>query len=256
MDLQNVLQTLGLEEKEAKVYLALLKEGETTATKLSELTSLDRTLMYQLTNKLIDKGFISYVLKDKIRHFAAADPETFLKNLKDKEEMLKKALPELKLRQNLEKKDTKVEIYRGRKGIYTMLKMIISNDSVYYCIGGMSEACTRFETEATKIVREADYLKTKGKILAREKDYLILGKREELRFVPDELLSSTSTMISGSKSAIFVWTEPYYAILIDNEEIAKGNISTFNYLWGMARKPSKKEIGERIVDQCHAPVVA
>ncbi|MDP2926279.1 MAG: helix-turn-helix domain-containing protein [Nanoarchaeota archaeon] len=247
MDLQKILQNMGLEEKEAKVYLALLQEGETTATKLSELTSLDRTLMYQLTNKLIEKGFASYIIKEKVRFFLAADPIIFLKNLREKEELLKRALPELKAKQLLEKQETKVEVYRGRKGIYAMLKLVISNDSRYYCMGGMSEACTRFENETIKIVQEAENIKSHGKILARKKDYLILGKREELRFVPDELLSSTSIMVSGKKTVIFVWTEPYYAVLIENEEIAKGNLATFNYLWSIAKKASKKEIKKRLV---------
>jgi len=49
LELQKVLENLGLEEKEVKVYLALLPEGEATATKLSQYTALDRTLMSVLS---------------------------------------------------------------------------------------------------------------------------------------------------------------------------------------------------------------
>ena len=247
MGAQKILEEWGLEEKEARVYLALLEEGEITATKLSQITVLDRTLMYQITNKLTEKGLVSFIIKDNIRYFSAADPELLLKTLKEKEKELIKILPELKAKQKKEKKETKVEIYQGRKGVYSILKKVVSDAPAYYCMGGMSEACTIFEVEAEAVVRLAKESKIKGKILARKEETLILGRNEELRFVPDHLLSSISTMIMGNKTAIFVWSEPYYAILVENDEIAKGNLATFNYLWTLGDKPSKKEIKERLI---------
>ena len=123
MDLNKVLQNYGLEEKEAKVYLALLKIGETTATRISEETDLDRTLMYQITNKLIEKGLVAYIIKNNVKYFSAADPEILIKNLKEKELDLKKALPNLKEIQKTIQKGIKIEIYRGRKGIKTAFKV-------------------------------------------------------------------------------------------------------------------------------------
>lgn len=245
MDIQNILEGWGLEEKEAKVYLALLDEGEVTATKLAEKTALDRTLMYQITTKLIEKGLVSYIIKENVRYFSAADPELLLKTLKEKEENLKQILPELKARQKKEKQITKVELYQGRKGVYAVLKKVVSDAPIYYCMGGMHEACTLFEIEAEAVVRLAEKNNVKGKILARKKEILILGRNEELRFVPDSLLSSTSTMIMGNKVAIFVWSEPYFALLIENEEIARGNLATFRYLWNLGERPSAKEIKAR-----------
>ena len=247
MDLIKLLQNLGLEEKEAKVYLALLELGETTATKISESTALDRTLMYQIANKLISKGLVSYKVKGNVKCFSAADPEFILKNLQEKEDELKQALPELKDKQKRTKEETAVEIFKGRKGVYAMLKLVVSQNTTYHCMGGMSEACTKFENEAIAVIKDAKYSKTKGKILARREDYLFLGENEELRFVPNDLLFSTSIMIAGNKTVIFVWTEPYYAILIENEEVARSNLTTFNYLWKIGEKPSKKDVEKRLV---------
>ena len=92
MDIKRLLQDLGLEEKEAKVYLALLSLGETTATKISKKTNLDRTLIYQLGNKLIEKGLASYIIKNNVRYFSAANPEKLVQDLKEKEKQLQKAI--------------------------------------------------------------------------------------------------------------------------------------------------------------------
>lgn len=247
MELQRVIESLGLEEKEAKVYLALLGLGEVTATKLAVKTNLDRTLMYQLTNKLVERGLASYIVKNNVRYFSAADPEILLKNLQEKEDNLKKILPELKERQKFVKPETKVEIYRGREGINTILKMIIREEKPYYIMGGAQEACSIFGLENTVFVKRAEKLKLLGKIFARKGDNFFVGRNEEYKFIPEHLISSTTQMLWNNKTAIFVWSEPYYVILIENEDITKSNMATFNYLWSIAEKPSKEDIKRRLV---------
>lgn len=117
-----------------------------------------------------------------------------------------------------------------------------------YCImGGAEEACTIFELENTIFVKRAEKLKLLGKILARKKDKFFINKNEEYRFIPEYLISSTTQMLWGTKTAIFVWSEPYYAVLIDNEEITKSNLATFNYFWKTAEIPTKNDQNKRKV---------
>ncbi len=233
------LQKLGIEEQEVKTYLALLDLGESTATKLAERTGLGRVHMYQIVNRLIERGLASYIVKNNVKYFSASDPETFLKDIQQKEQDLQKILPELKARQKKLIPETKVEIYRGREGINTILKMIIRDNKPYHILGGAQEACSIFKLENTIFVKRAERLNLTGKILARKKDDFFIGNNEDYRFIPEPLISSTTQIIWGEKTAIFVWSEPYYAILIDNEEITQSNLATFNYLWRTAEIPTK-----------------
>ncbi|MBU0760404.1 MAG: hypothetical protein KJ600_04230 [Nanoarchaeota archaeon] len=247
MNLQKTLENYGLEEKEAKTYLALLELGETTATALAQKTNLDRTLMYQLTNKLIEKGLTSYIIKNNVRYFTAAPPQTLLKNLQEKQQEIKSALPELKAKQSYIKPESKVEIFKGRQGINTILKMIINDKKSYNYLGGAEESCTIFAIENENIVRQAEKLKIKGKLLARKQDKFWIAKNEDYRFVPENVITTTSMAIWGNKTAIFVWAEPHHAILIDNKEITQGNLSTFNYLWQLGEKPTKADRKKRLL---------
>ncbi len=240
-----ILQLLGLDAQEAKTYLALLDLGEATATKLAERTGLGRVHMYQIVNRLIERGIASYIIKNNVKYFSAADPETLLKDIQQKEQDLRQILPELKARQKLSKQETKVEIYRGREGINTILKMIIKDEKPYYIFGGAQEACSIFKLEGTIFVKRAEKLRLSGRILARKKDDFFIGKNEDYRFIPAHLISSTTQMLWGSKTAIFVWSEPYYAILIDNKEITKNNLASFMHLWNSAEKPVKKDREKR-----------
>ncbi len=244
-EITQTLQKLGLEEQEVKTYLALLDLGESTATKLAERTGLGRVHMYQIVNRLIERGLASYIVKNNVKYFSASDPETLLKDVQQKEQDLQKILPELKARQKKLIPETKVEIYRGREGINTILKMILKDEKPYYIMGGAEEACTIFELENTIFIKRAEKLKLSGKILARKKDKFFINKNEEYRFIPEHLISSTTQILWGNKTAIFVWSEPYYAILIDNQEITKSNLATFNYLWKTAEIPTKSDKNKR-----------
>ena len=241
-EMLKTLQRLGLEEQEAKTYLALLDLGETTITKLAERAELGRVHMYQIANRLIQRGIAAYVVKDNVKYFSASDPKILLEDIQQKEQELRKILQELRTRQRKLTSETKVEVYRGREGINSILKMIIKDEKPYYILGGTQEACTIFELENSIFVRRAEELKLPGKILAKEKDNFFKGVNEEYRFVPEHLISSTTQMLWGHKTAIFIWSEPYHAILIENKEITSSNLTTFNYLWSTAKKPTKEDV--------------
>ena len=68
-EMLKTLQRLGLEEQEAKTYLALLDLGETTITKLAERAELGRVHMYQIANRLIQRGIAHFGEKVEVARF-------------------------------------------------------------------------------------------------------------------------------------------------------------------------------------------
>src|SRR3989338_3699858 len=76
--LENELSTLGFTTLEIKVYLGLFKLGGSTANKISVETKLNRTNVYGALNKLIEKGVVSYVVKNKVKWFEAKSPSSVI----------------------------------------------------------------------------------------------------------------------------------------------------------------------------------
>jgi len=204
--------------------------------------------MYQLTNKLIEKGLVSYFIRDNVRYFSAANPKILLKDLNEKKTNLERVMPDLIARQKLIRPKTKVEIFQGRKGVSAVLRLMASIGKDYFFIGGLQEICTKFEVDAYAYAKIAQKHSAKGKIIARKKDKFFIAKNEDYRFVPEDLLSSTSKLIVGDKVIIFVWSEPYYAILIESAEIAKNDLDSFKYLWRVSEKPTKEDRAKRLED--------
>ncbi len=72
------LLELGLTEYEAKIYLALLRENPATAYELGKSSGVPTSKIYEVLNKLIEKGVTSIVDEGKTKRYCPVDPEEFL----------------------------------------------------------------------------------------------------------------------------------------------------------------------------------
>ena len=71
----SVFEDFGLTGTQIKVYLALLELGESTAGPILKSTGLQNSVLYAALEKLVGKGFASYILKGKRRHYRPAVSE-------------------------------------------------------------------------------------------------------------------------------------------------------------------------------------
>lgn len=238
MEIQKLLQNLGLEEKEAKVYLALLSLVEATATTISRKSNLDRTLIYQLANKLIEKGLVSYIIKNNVKYFSAANPQKLIQDLKEKEEQLQKAMPELINLTKTQEQETKVEIYRGQEGIRTILKDILRTKKDYNVIGEEGKFQKIVPIYLARFLKQIEKLNVHEYVLVREdlRGKALKSKNSIFRYVPKTYLSPVTTVIYENKTVNFIWTPPYYAILTTNKEVADSFRTHFNELWKISEK--------------------
>jgi len=238
MDLQKLLQNLGIDEKEAKVYLALLRLSEATATKIAEKTNLDRTLIYQLANKLIERGLVSYIIKNNVKYFLAANPEKLIQDIKEKEKQLQKAMPELISLTKTEEQETKVEVYRGKDGLRTILKDIIRTKKDYIAFGEEGRFQKVLPIAVQSFLKQLEKNNIHERVLVKEdlRNKVLKSKNSEFRYLPKDYLSPATTVVFDDKVAIFIWVQPHYAILTKNKEVADSFRNYFNIIWRIAKK--------------------
>ena len=79
------LKQAGLTENESKIYLSLVDHGPNLAGRISRLTGLHRRTVYDVTEMLIKKGLIGYILKNNRRYFEASNPNRILEILQEKD---------------------------------------------------------------------------------------------------------------------------------------------------------------------------
>jgi len=236
-EIVGVLKNLGLEEKEIKIYLSLLESGESGVTAISDNTRIERTLCYSIIQKLIDKGLLSYVIKNNVKYFKSAHPEKLLSDLKDREKELNNVMGELVSLTNLQKEETKVEIYRGKEGLKAVLKDIIREGKDYLAFGEEGRFQEALPIYIHQFLLQVVKNKMHEKVLVREdlRGKVVKVKNSEFRYLPKHFLSPVTTAVYGNKVASLIW-KGLYAILIENKEIADSFRSQFNALWKIAKR--------------------
>ena len=83
MDKLNLVE-LGLSKSEADIYLALIKFGKSTTTALTKQTGIHRTYIYDILEKLKEKGLISQIREEGKQYFMASDPSRLKDYLNEK----------------------------------------------------------------------------------------------------------------------------------------------------------------------------
>ena len=112
-----ILSEIGLSQREIAVYKALLKLGSTTTGPLVRESEVQNAKIYETLEKLAKRGLATYVLKGKIKHFQATDPNNLLSFFDNKRENLKKTIKELHIIQESKEPGYQTRVYDGISAI-------------------------------------------------------------------------------------------------------------------------------------------
>lgn len=110
MDLKNA----GFTENEEKVYTALVDLGPSLAGKISRKTGLHRRTVYDVTETLIEKGLVGYMLENNRRVFSAVNPQKIIDIIDEKKSMIYPFVDELKRKFDTVRKKEQTNFYRGK----------------------------------------------------------------------------------------------------------------------------------------------
>ena len=234
----DVFGQLGLEDREIKIYLELLKLGQSKAGKVSQRIKMDRSVAYKLLYRLIEKGFVSSVIRENTKYFQATDPEKLLDVLKEREERLHEIIPEL---HSLKKPiiETQVEVYKGKEGFKTVMHDLLKQKTDLYGIGYTAKG-----PEIAKYWYEQWHKqRIKEKI---RRTYLVsseTAKKEvtkrpltTIKIMPKGFISPSSTIIYGDAVAIFFpEKDDFTGIIIRSKRIARAYKSFFDTLWHLSK---------------------
>ena len=125
MDTQ-IFEDLGFTNAEIKIYLALLELGTTTAGPILQKTGLQNSVVHMTLHKLVEKGFVTFVKKGKVKHYHATDPRNIGKFIDEKKLQFEELLPQLLIKQQ-KQEPQEAEVYEGFKGFKNLLHEVIKD---------------------------------------------------------------------------------------------------------------------------------
>ena len=115
MNIEQVLETIGLNEKEAKVYLASLKMGEDSAYNLAQRSGLKRSTVYFILEKLKKHGLVAIKKTPKVTFYSVISPTKLLLKIEKQKDTLEKILPELDRFYHEQPHKPNVQVFEGRR---------------------------------------------------------------------------------------------------------------------------------------------
>ena len=242
-----ILEEIGLTKTEIKIYLALLKLGQSTTTKIVKEAGIHASKVYEFLDKLIQKGLVSYVIKSNKKHFSAAEPEFLKEFLKEKqrgiqeqEKEIEKILPQLKSIRKSGEDIMQSDIYEGLRGVKSVYEKIISTlqkGDTQYIIGAPrigNELIEGFLLDWHKR-RIKKGIKCKYIYDSDVRDY---GKvREEMpltevRYLPKKIVSPVWIEIFNGNVVIgHIKGRNAVLFLIKDKDIAKSYLDYFDLIW-------------------------
>jgi len=240
------LERIGLTKNDRKVYLTLLEIGSATVSDLVKKTALHRSYVYDILDKLIDLGLVSFTIKNNKKYFNAENPERILKILESKEQVIKesekefnKILPELIKRQKIAIEKQEAKIFIGKEGIKSILEDVLKKKKDFVAFGAEGKFKDIFKWYFDNWQKRRAKLKLKHKIIYNSKLKSERPVKEqklvEVRFLPEKYEFPATTVVYGNKVGIIIWDVSPICFVIESEKVVKSFMSYFNLLWKIGR---------------------
>lgn len=162
--MKDFLEKIGFSEKEASIYLYLLKVDNDSVADIAKNTSINRTTVYPVIQQLIQKEFVEEIKEDGKIFYKARTPdriESFLQEQKIKIEEqsheAKDIIPQLKGAMRQEGQRPIIEYFEGRDAIFNSSKSFFlgaKKDEVVYMIYPRDKVENLFSDKELKILKD------------------------------------------------------------------------------------------------------
>ena len=232
------MEKLGIDDKQAKVYLACLELGSATISELSEKSGIKRTSIYNFIEEMKQKGMITEIKEKKHSLFLAEDPNLLLSRAQDQVKNISDLLPELMGIFNRPGNKPKVKYYKGIPSLKRAYDDLLeTNETKAY---GFSDYAKMFK------VFDHDFLWSFPPRRAAKKIFFYCVAKDdktgrEIQGKDGEHMRTTKLIkkiefdteinIYGNKVMMLSFRRPYAGVIIEDVAIATTMKSIWKLVW-------------------------
>ncbi len=243
-ELENKLRKIGLTQNETKVFIGLLKIGESKTGPLIKDSDVGSGRIYEILDSLIMKGLVSFVTKNNVKHYKALPLEkisSYIENKKHQLDLLKldiNSIIPLVNKEVNDKKGTIVEIYEGIEGIKIAFEKELEfpKGTELFCWG-----IDRIETYDKKIIDYFTYnlFKKRKKFKIKKifddsaRGEKVFFENSQIKYEPNGSLSDIDLI--GDLTIIYIHRGKNLAIAIKDEDIASSLKGAFMEIWNVIK---------------------
>lgn len=246
--LHTFLQSQDFNDKDIEVYLDIYQHGQSYASTIALRTKLDRTTVYSVLKRLVNKGVIAQTKIDGVSAYIPVAPEIFLNQidsqideLKDQRQQTEQFLAELSKIKPQGYEKPRIQIYEGEEGIISLYEQTIQEAGQQKAFLTLKHIPLRIRNYLTgPFIKNKLANNVRSQVLIAESDrstnYQQLDKtsNRETRIVKSHPFQIHSEIVLfGERSvAIIDFHQQAYGIVIESDTLYKTVETLFDLVWG------------------------
>lgn len=247
------LSSIGLTDKEVRLYLLLLRFGTQPTSSLAKHTKLSRSTAYSSLQRLEQKGLVSEAIVDGVQYFTPLEPsqvaeylDNQVQDLLQKKEEASVAIEKMQSLRSPLARPPKVQVFVGedgakialRKTLQSKEKTILAFTSLFDLGGRLGEQFIETYTrERVRAKRKIQIIRTKEQYKRALKakgarPYETDAKElREVRYAPSNLDLSLGMYLYDEMIIVISPKEENYALVIESQALSHLFRGIFKLLW-------------------------
>lgn len=240
----NLFEHAGLSDKEARVYLALLKLGQATVVQISRQSKLKRPIIYVTIESLIDNGYVSRVPNKKVNTYAVGDPAVISAKLTSTAKGFAEMLPYL---QNLSDKSgnrPRISYHETEDAIWNIYKETSHYKNVLIITSyarlkqNFPKATERWLQDCEKGVYTLNNWKH---LIPNNHEDIAIAKRlvkigQNIRVVGNEKVHTLDLALYNNKTSITSIEEEPFIVVVESAALTAAMCAMFEMIWTLGKK--------------------
>jgi len=243
MDEVKNLEKLGLNDKEAQVYIGALNIGIFSVIQISRKTGLKRPTCYLILDSLLKRGLVSIIPQSKKLLYQAEPADVLIEQAERNILLAKKIAPILNSFKNNKQGAPIIKFYSGQEGIRNIYEDLFkSKIKSYKYVGATTDV---IDMAGSDFIKNHTYrriekkIKVFGirilekevseKIFSDEKDFL-----REIRYAPKNFSIPGIVFIYAQKVAFVSSEKGNSGFVIENTDFYKTINSFFDSIWNIS----------------------
>jgi HTH-type transcriptional regulator, sugar sensing transcriptional regulator len=249
-----LLKEIGLNEKEAQIYLSLVKLGTSSAAEIAHEVKLPRQTVYSILQPMVEQSLVEQSDKRGVKQFFT-DPNHLLvlldnqgKEIDKSRRQLEKEIPKLIEKQKRAKELPKVQYYEGRDGLKRLFENILEQhrrgkDKVFrgYGINKFRETLGKFLYDFVR--KRARYGVTTNLFIGQGPDDFEITEKtrygrnvKRLKIDPQQ----AGIYLAGDRVYLFSYDDNV-GVMVENKAIVKLLKGVFDDHWSFYPEPKSKQ---------------
>ncbi len=240
-DLQTIIQSVGLDEKESQLYLVGLGMGSAPASEYARKANLNRVTAYTVLEQLVRKGIFTVVKRQRAKWYAPVAPEYLALEARKNVDSLDRVLPELRSLQGAKNRKPTVRFFEGWDGVKHIYEHTLTAHSEILNFANSAILRSHWKNYDEEYVAERVKrgIELRGiapddaegkRVQGRDKNSL-----REIRLVPkkDFTFDNEINIYDNTVAIISFGSESHeiFGVLIESKEVAETQRQIFEMAW-------------------------